>query len=65
MATVTTIIFYVLAAIGTVATTASAIAPMIEPASKLGQWVAWIASCPAGHSPRVVETKALPPKDSK
>ena len=65
MATVATIFVVITSIIGTIAGTASAIAPMIDPLSKLGQWVAWFASCPVGHSPRVVETKALPPKDSK
>lgn len=53
---------YILAAIGTIVSTASAAAKFIDPLSPLGQWVAWVASCPIGHSPRVVKTVRLPSK---
>jgi hypothetical protein len=54
------ILLYVTSAIGTIVTAASAAAKFIDPLSPLGQWVAWVASCPIGHSPRVVKTVRLP-----
>jgi hypothetical protein len=60
MATLLTVLLYVTSGIGSIATIASAASKFIDPESDLGKWVAWIASCPVGHSP-----KALAAKESK
>jgi hypothetical protein len=56
---------YIMGAIGTIVTAASAAAKFIDPLSKLGQWVAWVASCPIGHSPRVIAPVLLPTTAAK
>ena len=55
-----TILVQILAALGAIVTAASVAAKFIDPLSKLGQWVAWVASCPIGHSPRVIAPVLLP-----
>ena len=55
-----TILIQILAALGAIVTAASVAAKFIDPLSKLGQWVAWVASCPTGHSPRIIAPVLLP-----
>lgn len=58
MATLTTVFLVVTSGIGTIAGFASVLAKFIDPASELGKWVAWVASCPIGHSPKALSAKS-------
>lgn len=40
------------ASVGGIVTAASSIAPLFPRDSTIGQWIAWVASCPIGHHPK-------------
>jgi len=59
------ILAYVFGSIVSIVTAASVAAKFIDPLSKIGQWVAWVASCPIGHSPRIIAPVLLPTTEAK